>query len=63
MIQFFRYPLTKYFPKSALRPETIKAEGLYMDGFLHSHFFETHFIVFNYLKYSVLLDILNSHFS
>jgi len=39
MIQFFRYPLTKYFPKSALRPETIKAEGLYMDGFLYSHFF------------------------
>lgn len=25
-MKFFRYPLTKYFPKSALRPETIKAE-------------------------------------
>lgn len=26
-MKFFRYPLTKYFPKSALRPETIKAEA------------------------------------
>lgn len=26
-MKFFRYPLTKYFPKSALRPETVKAEA------------------------------------
>lgn len=26
-MRFFRYPLSKYFPKSALRPETIKSEA------------------------------------
>lgn len=25
-MKFFRYPLSKYFPKNALRPETVKAE-------------------------------------
>lgn len=26
-MRFFRYPLSKYFPKSALRPETVKSEA------------------------------------